>query len=468
MKKILAIFLSLTMVFAFAGGAGAAFCKDDPTVTDKTLRFGEDGEFTILQIADLQDGLLFRELTANFIKDLLDITEPDLVVLTGDNIAPDSCPTAGITALTIDTYMSIFEERGVKVALVYGNHDYDRNVLNKDQQQKIYEQYSCFVGRDVPELSGTGTYNLPILASNSDETAFNLWFFDSQEKNKENNLGGYGCVQKDQIQWYVDTEKALTAENGGVPVPSMAFQHIIVPEIYDALHLIAYTEKDEAVPGPYVEKNFVDDIKNGINDVKNTITGLFDKNEEPETQQPEKTYLDDPKNYDENFIIEKDGNIYTIPTQCINEDTFIGENPAPPVYSNGQADALADTGKVLGIVSGHDHVNSFVVPYRGMDIIQSPTTSFGSYGDMNRGARVITLNEADLSTYETDVIFFRDLYDLSDPLLYNRFVFNSESSDYTDADRFEAMLKYLWYKTLNNTENFMKSVFGTEIDLYKY
>lgn len=409
MKKLLALTLSVLLVFScFAFAASAE--------NDNALRFNEDGTFKILQIADLQDCVLFRELTRTFIIDLLEKENPDLVVLTGDNIAPASCFTYGATVATIDQFMSIFEERDVPVAIVYGNHDYDGNIVSKEAQWKIYESYDCFVGvGDSEELSGYGTYNLPILASASDEQKFNLWFFDSQEYNKDKEVGGYGCVEKDQIDWYVRTENALTEANGGKPIPSLAFQHIIVPEVYDTFYKLWETD--------------------------------------PETGNI--TIVGNPDEYDKDYVVEFNNATYVFPKEYIDEETFIGEPCCPPMYTNGQADALVDTGNVLGIAVGHDHVNCFVVPYRGMDIIQTPTASFGSYGDINRGARVITLNESDLSTYDTDMIFFRDYYDLSDEELYNRYIFNSDSADHTDADRFVAMIKYLFLKM----ERILKSIF---------
>lgn len=401
MKKFLSVILCVLIVFSCCAFAVAAENKDN------ALRFNEDGSFKVLQIADLQDGVLFRELTKNFIVDLLDNENPDLVVLTGDNIAPGACPTYGMTWTSINHFMSIFEEKNVPVAIVYGNHDADRNIASKECQWEIYESYDCFVGvPDSEELTGFGTYYLPVLASDSDEHKFTFWFFDSQEGNVENDLGGYGCVAKDQIDWYVRTETALKEANGGEIIPSFAFQHIIVPEIYDTFYKLWETD--------------------------------------PETGNV--TIVGDPDEYKKELLLEFNNAAYVFPEQYIDEDTFIGEACCPPVYSNGQADALVDTGNVLGIAVGHDHVNSFVVPYRGLDIVQTPTASFGSYGDMNRGARVITFNESNLNEYETDVIFFRDYYDLSDEELYNRFVFNSESSDYSSSDRFVAMIKYIFLK----------------------
>jgi hypothetical protein len=44
--------------------------------------------------------------------------------------------------------------------------------------------------------------------------------------------GEYDWVRKDQIDWYAAASQALEAQ-AGAKVPSLAFQHIIVPEIYD-------------------------------------------------------------------------------------------------------------------------------------------------------------------------------------------------------------------------------------------
>ena len=129
-------------------------------------------------------------------------------------------------------------------------------------------------------------------------------------------------------------------------------------------------------------------------------------------------------------------------TILVADSTFFNEAPCPPNYSNGQADALVETGNVLGIVSGHDHKNTFVIPYRGMDIIQTATASFGSYGDFNRGARVITLHENDLSTYETDVIFMGECFDLEDEATYYRFLYNSEGGNINISEMFIAMAKF--------------------------
>lgn len=397
MKKLSALLLTLVMIFGSVTLTGSAVSDNE-----HILKFGEDGTFKVLQLSDIQDDLYLKPLTRNFIIDLLDKTQPDLVVLTGDNIGPNKALTKWGNRKLIDNVMKIFEERGVKVAAVYGNHD-GENKLNKDEQLAVYQSYSCFVGYETEEgkaLSGAGTYNLPVMSSKDDEkVVFNLWMFDSQEYNTENDLGGYGCVQKDQIEWYVKTEKALAKANGGKPLPSLAFQHIIVPEVYEVLLETGTAENWEIV-------TTTDDYAEGYSMIKSDI-------------------------------------VYTLPEEYRDEDTFLSETCCSPEYSNGQIQAMIENGNVLGIASGHDHKNSFVVPYKGVDIIQTPTVGFGSYGDNNRGARLITLNEDDLSTYETDVIFFRDYYTTDDKAFNYRVMANNDM--YSFGERLAAMFKWWFY-----------------------
>ncbi|MBE6775182.1 MAG: hypothetical protein E7543_03220 [Ruminococcaceae bacterium] len=397
MKKLLSLLLTLVMTIGSVTFTSSAV----PDIKHK-LQFREDGTFKILQLSDIQDNLYLQPLTKNFIIDLLDKTEPDLVVLTGDNIGPHKALTKWGNRRLINNVMEIFEERGVKVAAVFGNHD-GENRMSKDEQFAFYQQYTCFIGTETEEekaLSGSGTYNLPIMSSEDDSrTVFNLWMFDSQEYNEENDLGGYGCVQKDQIEWYVKTEKALTDENGGKPVPSLAFQHIIVPEVYEVL----------------------------------TETGTAENWEIVSTTE----------DYAEGYSMIKSDIVYTLPEKYRDEDTFLSETCCSPEYSNGQIQAMIENGNVLGIASGHDHKNSFVIPYEGVDIIQTPTVGFGSYGDENRGARLITLREDDLSDYETDVIFFRDYYTTDDKAFNYRVMANNDM--YSFGERLGAMFKWWFY-----------------------
>ncbi len=344
MKKIISVFLAAVLALSLAIMPASA-------EEEKQLRFGDDGKFRILQFADIQDSAFLEYATYQFIRDSVEETKPDLVVLTGDNISGGGSPTKTLAKMAISRFMSIFEKAGVPVAMVFGNHD-SEGPANKEDQMAMYESFDCFVGSAGEDLTGCGNYNLPIYDAKGEKMLYNLWMIDSLTYNRhpedekdvayyENDLEGYACVHKDQIDWYVKTSNELKEANGGEPVPSMAFQHIIVPEIYDALD----------------------------------------------------------KNADGSWILPE------------GVDGELWEDPCPPHYSNGQFDAMVDQGDVVAMFFGHDHKNNFVIPHKGIDLVNTPGVGFSSYGDSNRGARIIDLDVKDLTTYETEVVEWLDFYD---------------------------------------------------------
>lgn len=362
-KKLLAILLSVMLLISSASVFAAA--------DDDTLRFNKNGKFTILNISDIQDQYPEMSITLDYIMDTLEMVKPDLVVLTGDNVAGYRANTKLRTKATIDEFMSIFEEAGVKVAIVFGNHDDEKNLASKEYQMSCYEKYSCFVGKAGEKgLTGCGTYNLPILSSDGSHYAFNLWFTDSGTYNDENDLGGYGCPHKDQIDWYKSTSRQLAKQNGGKPVPAMNFQHIVVPEVFKAL--------------------------------------------------------------------KKDGDKYVLPANAKGQ---LNENPCPPAYSNGQFDAFLEMGDVIATFSGHDHVNTYEINYKGIDIVNTPGVGFMSYNGGVVGSRVIVLNEKNPRKYQTYCLSYFDVYSVEDDFAVYRFRLFSDTT--AAAEKFEALFKII-------------------------
>lgn len=364
-KKIIAILLATVMsVGCFAAAVSAQ------TEKDRSLQFGEDGKFTVLHVTDIQDRHYMSSVAKKFLSDTIDRVQPDLVVLGGDNIAGNCLHLSAHVIKAIDQFMSIFEAKGVKVAAVFGNHDTENKCSTKASQIEAYEKYDCYIGcAGYTEEGRTGNYNLPVLSSDGSRTAFNFWLIDSGEYNDENDLDGYGCVTKGQIDWYKQQSKALADANGGKPVPSIAFQHIVVPEIFDALK-----EVDKDTEGAK-EKVF-------------EATG--------ETKY------------------------YVLPEGAAGE---LNETPCPPNYSNGQFDTMLETGDVLAMVFGHDHTNTFEVEHKGMKLINTAGLSFStsSYNGGNMGMRSFTIDENNPENYETDIIDYYDIYSEDDEVMSSGF-----------------------------------------------
>lgn len=122
----------------------AAACNSSE---EKALQFNKDGKFTILNLSDIQDGYPMHSLTKDYIEATVDKVQPDLIVLTGDNISGYDVHSKEDATLAIREFMDIFEEKGIKVAAAFGNHDDEETELTKEEQLAVYESYSCYVDK---------------------------------------------------------------------------------------------------------------------------------------------------------------------------------------------------------------------------------------------------------------------------------------------------------------------------------
>ena len=393
-RRLIAVILAVIMSL---GCFGAAVTAAEGNM-DKTLKFGDDGKFTVLHVTDIQDVYPMISVAKKFLSDTIDKVKPDLVVLGGDNIAGNCIHTSGTVERAINEYMSIFEAKGVWVAMVFGNHDDENKCSTKYTQLEIYQKYDCFVGcAGYTEEDHVGNYNLPVLSSDGKRTAFNFWLIDSGTYNGENDLDGYACVTKTQIEWYKQQSKALADANGGVPVPSIAFQHIIVPEIFDALKAV-----DKDTEGAK-EKTFA-----GTGETK----------------------------------------YFVLPEGAEGE---LNETPCPPDYSNGQFDAMKENGDVLAMVFGHDHTNTFNVEHEGVRLINTAGLSFNvtSYNGGNMGMRSFVIDENNPEDFETEVIDYFDIYSEDDRLMSSGFEMCNHNNNY--------FVRFYWF-LVHYTEKFKSSI----------
>lgn len=374
MKKIIAVFLSIVMLCS----ASVTMISALTPAEEAKLQFNEDGTFKIMNISDIQDKANLLDITADFMKVAIESEEPDLIILTGDNISGNTIAESK-TEKAIRSVMDVLDPYGIPVAIVFGNHD-EESGMSKEDQMAIYNQYSCSISYDDGEaLWGCGTYNVPVYSSTDDsKVAFNCWLFDSGSSDEN---GDYDHVKQDQLDWYKAKSAELKAANGGEVVPSIAFQHIIVPEIFDALK-----EVDSSAEG----------------------------------------------------AVAKYGKYYVLP-ETAAEGSVLGEAPCPSGINGGEFDAFLECGDVLAVVSGHDHTNSFVVPYKGVDIINTPTAGFRSYGnDASRGIRTFVINENDPSEYETKIVTYPELFE----------------------DDFFAMLAFRFYGFFSGLQSFFYNLWG--------
>ena len=380
MKKIISVMLSLIMMLGALSVPSFALTSEE---ADTHLQYNEDGTFRIMQISDMQDFAPMHVITKKLIRAELDANPVDLIVLTGDNISSTSLTRLWAT-WGIAEFMSIFEEYGIPVVMTFGNHDDENTLASKKYQLSVYEKFDCFVGCAGEDFGDTNlcTYYVPIYSSkDANEMVSNVWVVDSGTYNTETESGGYACTTKAQIEWYKETSEKLEKQYGR-KIPSLMFQHIIVPNIWDAL-----AENDPSVPG-----------------------GLW-----------------------------HDGRYLTLPEGTVGE---LGEGPCPPNYSNGQFEAAVERGDVMAMFFGHDHTNSFELELDGIGLVNTPGIGFCSYNGENVGARIITLNENDPWSYETEVVSYFDLFDYDDDAA--RYLYKANTSTVEAKTRFASFFKYLF------------------------
>lgn len=340
-KRIISAVLALMLIIGACFSVSAAEAQSP-------LKFDENGEFKIMHLTDCQDGYPADTKMLAFIDASLKVYQPDVVVLGGDNVVPEKKDVEAAIAELVN----IFVVNKTYFTLVFGNHDHEKRLPN-DELLKLYQKHGgeyCLAYDAVPELTGTATHALPVLGSKSGKTEFMLYMFDSNQYVSVNDFEDeYDCVNPDQIEWYKETSKAVEAQEGK-KIPGLAFQHIIVGDVYDALF-------------------FESPVDLGV------LTPKFN------------------------------GKIYSFLPKTNNFTGFLFEFPCPGYYNYGQFDAMVERGDILGIFSGHDHINNFETELDGIKIINTAGATFNSYGkEMTRGMRMITVKESDTWNFESESV----------------------------------------------------------------
>lgn len=395
MKKFISVLLAvcLTYVFLISGFAGLK--------NDAKLKFNGDGKFKIFVLADVQDDYPIEKAEIAFIEAALDKEQPDVVVFDGDNIV-----TSDVRAY--EQLLAPLVKRNIPFTFVFGNHDDESSVLNKEEMLAEYQKYAGCLAYDAdPSLHGCATHNLPVLSSDGSRVAFNLWLMDSGDYvfDANGNGLGYDWVRADQIKWYQNTRDSLKAENGGELVPSMMFQHIIPKEACEKIFYKSY------IPLGDITMNF------------------------------------------------NDGTYLTFLPDITSFSGLLFERSCPGCGSDGQWQAIVEGGDVLGVVVGHDHVNGFVADVDGVDLIQTAGATYNSYSNsFLQGGRIIEVDENKPFEYTTYNVTTAELVSEG----------HTEISD-ADPEKTEAAYRFdfIFGKILDVFMNVLRYVLGDMFSITK-
>lgn len=327
-------------------------------MADKILKFNPNGKFRIMQIADTQEIPAVSPDTIALIEAALDSEKPDLVVFTGDQIEGYSPYFAVKNAPdfvrdTIYKLIAPIEERNIPFVVTFGNHDEICKTFGKQEQMDYYMSFPGCRNTKPHDRNDRGTFCVPIMSSDGKRTAFAVYVIDSGGSKK---TGGYNAVKADQITWYRQKRDEMREREGDY-VPALTFQHIPVPEFYNVLRQAGFLEK-HSVEAYRIHKN----------------------------------------------------KYYKLDKDKVRDGGFMLESPAAPDVNTGEFDAMREKHDVLGIFVGHDHNNSFVASYRGMDLGYTQGAGFNVYGPgKKRGIRVFELDERSPREYQTYTRTFEEL-----------------------------------------------------------
>ena len=303
--------------------------------------FTTDGDFKIMHITDthIGGGCLSRgedKKAFNAVAAMIAYEKPDLVIATGD------ISSAYVTSGTFNNkyahqYFSRFMENlGVYWTVTFGNHDAEAtNFYNKDAVAKMYENDEfkyCLFSSGPEDVSGQGNHVINVKNSKGDVTQC-LIMIDTHSFTEDDPFG---------IAWDYDWVKEdqiewykdmieLYCKGEKTTTKSLAFFHIPLLEVREA-----YWEY----------------VNNGCQNTENV--------------------------------------------------RFIKGNPGekdPVVFPSETKTALFDTmvelGSTQGMFYGHDHLNNFVLEYKGIIMSYGYSIDYFSYADIDkwgyqRGCQMIT------------------------------------------------------------------------------
>ena len=336
------------------------------------LKF-KNGRFRILQLSDIQEIADTNPDTINLTRELIERTDPDLIVLTGDQIKG-----YGITmqkgdaktnaALTLNNILAPIKASKIPFTAVFGNHDVFKNA-DEEFQWSVYSLCDNFIGKDYK-------FDYIPVCDDNDKIKFCVYTFDSGLKKK----GKYTPVTDELLERYKAKRDELK-ETTGAYVPSLAFQHIPPADIYDCF-VLAEKGEYKALQG----------------------AGKFAEN------------------------------YYRLPPYAVSARSFMGENAASPDEKGNQVETLKEKGDVLGLYFGHDHNNSFVVKHGNLDLGYTQGAGFNIYGPgKNRGGRIFDIYEDAPEKYVTFTVTANDIpsFKLERPL--KEFIYTHSPSSISEG-----------------------------------
>lgn len=267
----------------------------------------------------------------NLVRELVEETKPDYIVLTGDNVY-GQFDRFGTNFKAFVKFMDKFK---IPWSFVNGNHDGEYEIPYQGEmitcgkgmewQAEYVKKYAkyCLYELGDEEL-GCGNYTVSLTENN--KTVFSFTFLDSH------GCIGYwsASINKAQCEWY-ESEINKINEKEQAKVPNFIFLHIPLYEYYLGMEALGFSD--------------------GIG------------------------------------VITEDG--------YPNKDGNFGKNCEPINYCNGDMwTSIKKLNSTVGVFAGHDHVNNSSITYDGVRLTFGTKTGIYDYYNADQqGGTLITISD---------------------------------------------------------------------------
>ncbi|KGX85862.1 metallophosphoesterase family protein [Pontibacillus litoralis] len=196
------------------------------------LRLKENNPFKILQLTDLHIGSVpfdqYDSRTFQHIKEMTEMTNPDLVVITGDLIWSEGVehPEKSFQAL-LDELNALH----TPVAITYGNHDTEEGVTRSALREMEAGLHLLAPKKHEHIVEDRASYCLEVLDQQG-EVAHILYMVDSGARDPL-EIGTYEFVHPDQVTWFNEVSTYYASRENEWKQDAL-FLHIPLPEYKEA------------------------------------------------------------------------------------------------------------------------------------------------------------------------------------------------------------------------------------------
>jgi hypothetical protein len=371
LRLFILVFATFSWLTGCQGGKMTRDTKQRPSEAIP-LHYDAAGKFRIAQFTDIHwTGSEPEQCAAaeRVISHVLETERPHLAVLTGDIvIAPQE---AGWKAV-----MALFAEAHVPVAVALGNHD-DEAEWTREQIFRYLSTLPGFVGSRGPaDLSGVGNYILEI--HHSKTIPFTSSSPDAAPSGISANVVSYSSSAESSLA------KISSVSATAIPATKLP-GNSSPPAVVSAVPA-------HALPA--------------------ALLYFFDS--QAYAADTAASYYDWIKFYQIAWYREQSRHttarnrgiplpalaFFHIPlpeyADVMARGEFLGEareEVCAPKINTGLLASFVEMKDVMGTFVGHDHVNNFIGIHKGVALAYGQKTGFSSYGDLDKGARIIELQE---------------------------------------------------------------------------